>query len=313
MMVLPIPAPCNVIALLFSLGFMEIQLRRVTGIFSALILMLCIPVSHAGSATWDINPVSGDWNTSTNWTPTTVPNGVADIATFAFSNTTDVFVSSNTIVDGIIFEPGASAFTITVRPLSSAQGSDNSLILSGFGITNTSGVMQNFVSSAGTNYNYASVVFMNGASAGSSVSFTNKGAAAPFSAGGVSGATVFLDTSTASNGIFTNSGATYLAGLGGFTDFFDSSTAANGTFTNNGGTFTAFGIGSGGGATRFFENSTAGNANVTNNPATVALSGGGHTEFYQTSTAGNGTFTNNGATISGAGSGFTVFYDSSSA
>ena len=30
---------------------------------------------RAGSATWDLNPGSGDWNTATNWTPATVPNG----------------------------------------------------------------------------------------------------------------------------------------------------------------------------------------------------------------------------------------------
>jgi len=31
---------------------------------------------HAGSSTWGLNPASGDWNTATNWTPATVPNGV---------------------------------------------------------------------------------------------------------------------------------------------------------------------------------------------------------------------------------------------
>jgi hypothetical protein len=33
---------------------------------------------RAGNATWDLDPGSGDWNTATNWTPTTVPNGSAD-------------------------------------------------------------------------------------------------------------------------------------------------------------------------------------------------------------------------------------------
>src|SRR5947208_15938786 len=51
--------------------------------------------AFAGSATWNLNPTSGDWNTATNWTPATVPNGPNDTATFDVSNITDVFVSAN--------------------------------------------------------------------------------------------------------------------------------------------------------------------------------------------------------------------------
>src|SRR6266487_11884 len=277
-------------------------------------LMFLLPtVAYAISAQWDLDPISGDWNTAANWTPMGVPNGPADTATFALSNTTAIFVSANTTVDGIIFDTGASAFTITVNPFISPTPNDNILTLSGAGITNNSGITQNFVTAAGTNYNYANIVFTNSASAGNSNSFTTTGATAPFTAGGVSGETSFYNTSTAANGIFTNSGATYLAGYGGFTNFFDSSTAANGTFNNNGGTFTGFGIGSLGGATRFLETSTAANGTFANNAATVSGSFGGSTQFYDASTAGNGTFTNNGSAVSGAGSGFTVFDNSSTA
>ena len=38
--------------------------------------------AYAGSATWNLNPTSSDWNTATNWTPATVPNGPTDVATF---------------------------------------------------------------------------------------------------------------------------------------------------------------------------------------------------------------------------------------
>jgi hypothetical protein len=41
--------------------------------------------AHAGSATWNFSPSSGDWSTAANWTPATVPNGPADIATFDLS------------------------------------------------------------------------------------------------------------------------------------------------------------------------------------------------------------------------------------
>ena len=39
-------------------------------------LMFVLPtVTYAISSQWNLNPVSGDWNTAENWTPTTIPNG----------------------------------------------------------------------------------------------------------------------------------------------------------------------------------------------------------------------------------------------
>jgi hypothetical protein len=70
--------------------------------------------AFAGSATWDLNPGSGDWNTNTNWTPNTgYPNGSADTATFALSNTTNVSISANTEANSIVFNNPSSAFTIS--------------------------------------------------------------------------------------------------------------------------------------------------------------------------------------------------------
>src|SRR4029453_12834390 len=43
-----------------------------------------------GGPTWNLNPASGDWNTASNWTPATVPNGPAYTATFDVSNMTFV-------------------------------------------------------------------------------------------------------------------------------------------------------------------------------------------------------------------------------
>src|SRR5947209_14995308 len=94
--------------------------------------------AFAGSAQWDLSPGSGDWNNSANWNPMTVPNGPADTATFDQSNTTSVSISANTEVNGIVFSPGASAFTITASPTFT-------LTVSGVGISNNSGVTQNFV------------------------------------------------------------------------------------------------------------------------------------------------------------------------
>ena len=70
------------------------------------LLLLVTNIAGAGNVIWDLNPISADWNTATNWTPATVPNGLADTATFALSNTTNVSISANTEVSGITFDLG---------------------------------------------------------------------------------------------------------------------------------------------------------------------------------------------------------------
>jgi hypothetical protein len=101
-------------------------------------LLFVLPaVTYAGSAQWNLNPISGDWNTAANWTPTTVPNGSADVATFALSSTTDVSISENTEINSIFFTPAASnPYTISAQGLT--------LTISGSGNTNDSEVTQNF-------------------------------------------------------------------------------------------------------------------------------------------------------------------------
>src|SRR5450432_37469 len=111
----------------------------IAGILPATLLLLSIQSSRAGSATWNLNPTSGDWNTATNWMPSTVPNGPADTATFDVSNTTSVNLFAKTEVNGIVFNPGASAFTI----VSDVDYFGGSLTISGVGITNNYGSTQN--------------------------------------------------------------------------------------------------------------------------------------------------------------------------
>jgi autotransporter-associated beta strand protein len=233
------------------------------------LIFLVSAVAYADSAQWNLNPGSSDWNTATNWTPMTVPNSPADIATFALSNTTNVSISADTEVNAMTFTPGASSFTFAAPRAS--------LTLSGAGITNNSGTIQNFVT-ANPNGLFL-IEFANNARAGSQAVFTNEG-------GGVReaspGLIFFGDTSTADNATFFNNGSTVSDTNGGNTHFFGTSTAANGTFTNNGG-------------------------------AAIGLFPGGGTAFHANSTADNATFTNNGGTVSDAGGGYTVFYDSSTA
>src|SRR4030095_16532305 len=156
-------------------------------------LMFLVPtVTYAISAQWDLDPISGDWNTAPTGTPNGVPNGPADIATFDLSNTTDVSISANTEVNGITFTSAATnPYTITASP-------GLMLTISGAGITNNSGMTQNFVTVAG-----GEIRFTNNATSGNTVSISNQG-----------GTTNFFDNSTG--------GANNEAG--GTTNFFDHAT-----------------------------------------------------------------------------------------
>ncbi len=258
------------------------------------VFILLANLAQAGSATWDLNPTSGDWSTAANWTPMTVPNGPADTATFAFSNTTTVSNSENTIVDGITFAPGASSFTITAS-------SGLTLTLNGVGISNDSGTTQNFVAAPSVAANAIRLFFKNSATAGSGTFFiTNGGATLDGSPGWI----LFDDSSSASHGTFTNNGPTVQGTFGeGATIFNKSATASNGTFINNGGTISSQ-FGGDQGLTNFNETSTAANGVFINNAATVSGAHGGTTAFDGSATAANGTFMNKGAIVGGAGNGF---------
>jgi autotransporter-associated beta strand protein len=193
------------------------------------LFLLASPFCSAGSATWNLNPASNDWNTATNWTPTTVPNGAADTATFGASNITNVTNvtprNQSTTLDGIVFSPGASAFTITTL-VESTPASPQGIVFSGIGVTNNSGVTQNFVSA-----NFATLLFQNHASAGRGTVFTVAGDLV--SGGDQHGFITFTDDSTAGDGTFIVEGGTG-GGFGGVIDFMPSSSAANGTFIVNG-------------------------------------------------------------------------------
>jgi autotransporter-associated beta strand protein len=270
-------------------------------ILAVVISVLAPIVAHAGSATWDLNPGSGDWNTAANWTPMTVPNASTDTAIFDLSHRSNISISANTQVNSIVFDSGAtSPFTITASP-------GFTLTLSGTGITNNSGTTQNFATAVNGAGSVGLILFKNTATAGSETSFTNNGSAGFFVVGGQ---TQFFDSATASNGTFTNNGGTAFSAFGGQAVFKDSSTASNGTINNNGGTaFSAFG-----GQAVFKDSSTAGNATIKNNGATVSLADGGSTHFFNTSTAGSATINNNGGgRVSGAFGGFTLFLDTSTA
>jgi hypothetical protein len=294
-----------------------------------LLLLSARGTTFAAGGTWDLNPGSGDWNTGTNWSSGTVPNGASDIATFDISNTTAVGISANTTVAGITFNSGASVFTITVE-------GNQDLFFLGAGITNNSGVTQNFV--AANVGGLAGDIFFESASstAGSMTHFTDTGSSTMGSinsgtffdgASSTAGSATFIQTGgTASNGFggFVNfEGALSSAGTGtfinqagtssgggGFTEFDGTTTmaatATNATITNDGGaTLGAYGL------TIFTTISTAANATITNDGGTASGADGGQTDFFNSSTAGSATITNNAGAVAGAIGGSTQFSDTS--
>src|SRR5262249_2482235 len=133
-------------------------------------LIFLVPtVTYGISAQWDVDPISADWNTAANWTPDSVPNGPADVATFGLSNMTNVSISADTEVDSIIFTPAATnSYTISVT-------FGSTLTLSGSGIINNTGTTQHIVANGGEAAfgEFGSIRLTNNATAGSSITFTN--------------------------------------------------------------------------------------------------------------------------------------------
>lgn len=250
--------------------------------------------SYAGSATWNLTPTSGDWNTGANWMPHTVPNGPSDIASFATSNLTQVGLSARTEISGLNFSSGANAFTISAEP-------GVPLILSGSGITNASNNVQTFLSEVNGGF-VGGFIFVNSATSGEGTIFGGDGIYISFSDSATAdhaiitlalgpesqpGQLVFFDDSSAGE-------ATVETDFGGEVIFDGNSTAANASFTTVGG-FVIYSI-----------NSTAANSVVT-------CSEGGGTSFDSFATAGNGYFISDGATDSSQAGTFVDFIGNSTA
>ena len=254
--------------------------------------------SFAGSATWKASAANAEWFSVNNWVQGTIPNAPGDTATFASSNRTSIDISFNVEVNGIVFNPGASAFTIASNPAAVPT-----ITISGVGITNNSGVVQNFVVNRGA----AQLLFLNSATAGSLTDFTSFGTI------------TFGGTSTADNATFTNNA---------FLNFTNTSTAGDATFTNNSvlifdgdstagnGTFNNGTLNTSGGFIQFGEipsdAPTAGNGIFTNLGSPASTVGGGLVCIHF-GTAGDATFINDGATASGGIAGETLFQDTGDA
>jgi autotransporter-associated beta strand protein len=234
---------------------------RTLPLFCSLCLLVTSEALQAGSATWKLDPTSDNWNTAVNWSPETVPNDPADVATFGSSNTTTVSISAPTHVDSVVFDPNASAFTVST-------GAHHFTFL-GAGIVNNSADEQNFVTGL---LDGGTIRFRNNATAGNAVFTVYGDAFQPYVS--------FYENATAGDATFFNHG-----GFGGaVTWFFDSSTAGKATFHNLDG-----GDGFNDGVTVFEDESTAGTANI--------FCEGGGAVFHKNSSAANSTLIASGDNI----------------
>jgi autotransporter-associated beta strand protein len=273
-----------------------------TFVLSAAILLLVVSARNttlAGSATWNSNPNSDKWNQADNWTPATVPNGPTDIATFGISTQTIVGVGGDGVeVDSIVFNSGASAFTILEQPLAF---SNPVFILGGAGIVNNSGIGQNFeVRGNPKSANFSSTLeFTNSASVGISTSFIVYGG---MRASGTGSFMNFFDSSSANSAVITNEGGADFNATGGGTYFLDNATAASATVVTNGGTKAS----SFGGITLFGQNATADHATLITNGTTASNGTGGVAQFYDASTAAEAMLTANGSSKTGRAKGGTI-------
>ena len=219
---------------------------------------------YGGSATWNANPVDSDWSNPANWTPATVPNGPNDIATFGVSSITGISINASIEVNSVVFTRGASGFTLTASPVDPRHPSV--LMISGAGITNDSGITQNFVTSGDEDIG-SSIIFTGFATAGNGTVLTNNGGPQLDN----SGHTDFYDNASAGSAVVVNkSGYWY-----GATTFHDNSTAGDATIIANG----AFPPDVFGGTIQF-DSPNAGNATFIanggeNNGGVIVLQGGG--------------------------------------
>ena len=281
------PTTCNPGAL--SRPF-RVMIKAV--LLPALIFSLTIPSLHAGSATWNLNPASGDWNTAANWTPATVPNGSSDTATFAVSDTTDVSLSADIEVNSIVFNAGASSFALStgVGPI---------LTISGDGVVNNSGVTQEIIVAVDTAGNEGSIMFHNSATAGSDILYTVSGSFTGYLGGYIN----FWDDTSAGDATFMlGGGVSGVSAAGGRIGFLGNSTAENGTIICQGG-----GPGSGTQAVAdFYDSSSAGNATIVAKGSSFSDGVGGSAFFSFSSSADNAILVATG-TESGFGAGSIYF------
>jgi autotransporter-associated beta strand protein len=240
-------------------------------LFAGWLACVLSQIAQAGSATWKAAPTDNKWATASNWTPATVPNGSADTATFDVSSITAISIFNSTELAELIFNPGASSYTITA--VSGTSGTYISRTFSGAGIINNSGVAQTLVNDANSSASLGHTYFTNSAGA-DNVNIINNGSVTV----SVPGVTSFFDSSTAATSIITNRAGLYR----GTTEFLGVSTAAEALITNDGTSIQ----GQFGGDTVFYNHATAGSSRIIAKGGAQSRISGAYILFHDDSSAG---------------------------
>lgn len=254
---------------------------------------------------WSAQPISGEWNTSENWSPVGLPK---DLASFATSTVTSISfsLSETATVEAIEFSDDASAYTFTFGT-SSVTPAKTGLVITGAGVKNESGKLQSFIVSASSSgYQDAQLTFTGSANAGNSDTFYCAGPESKSCSGG--GVISFCQNASAGSASFKawtgQARPPENSTVGGEISFCDTATADCATFTiygtlgSDGDTF---------GNVVFHGDSSAANATFNNVGGTVSGGDGGNTQFYDTATAANGLFHNYGGTYEQANGGDVAF------
>jgi autotransporter-associated beta strand protein len=251
-----------------------------------LVVFMCGPrPSFGGSATWKAAPSNGNWNRTANWDPATIPSRPRDTATFSTSSQTAIFLRSAITLGGAVFNSGASGYNFTV-------GGALSLDFMNTGVTNNSGVPQNFVCTTDSSGDVGLISFSRRTTAGESCIFTTEPGTVSAASGGL---IHFNNSANAGRSTFVNHGASVAGAIGGETDFFDNTSAAEGIFTASAGT----GLSGEGGKIVFFGSSAAATGNFEAEGGEIPGALGGSIYFQGTSTADSATITLDGGLADG--------------
>ncbi len=293
-------------------------MRIELSLFLALLTLQTTPIARAGSATWNLNPTSGSWNTAANWTPATVPDSPSDTATFATSATTSLSLASSVTLSALVLNPGASSYSFANNP-------SLPLTFSGAGVVNNSGRPQRFVLNWDESANFNGINFTNAATAGKNTAFTVLGGSNEFA---TAGTISFSGSASADHARMEITPSSRDAFADGEIGFFESSTAANATITNNGGlvvfaeTATAAdaSLTEGSGTVFFTDSASAGNCTLvastnvffrnamTADHANITLTApSAYMEVTDSATMSEATVNINGASTSGGAGAFMIF------
>jgi len=253
---------------------------RISPWASLIVALLSAHLTHAGSATWNVNPATNDWNTATNWTPITIPNGPDDTATFDLSNSPDVVIHSDVEVNGVVFTVQANSYTITDGDASTTTGNVVNFTISGVGIVNNAPFPQSQIIEAAptlaTSGTRNTIRLKNNAAVAYATSLHADGGTG---LGSVGGQVRLLDNSSLGSG-FAEALNSLNGGSGGEIWFLDNSSASNKSGPSNGQLY-ALGSGTGSAQGQIFFMGTS-----TGSDASIAAEGG-NISFLESSNAGD--------------------------